>query len=49
MKTEVLELAGLAGFYSKIKSPQAQEAFCFLLGYASCLNGYVVKMMMFEG
>jgi hypothetical protein len=44
MKTEAQELVGLSGFYSRIKSPQAREAFCLLLGYASCLNGYEVKI-----
>jgi hypothetical protein len=44
MKTEEQELVGFSGFYSRIKSPQAQEAFCFLLGYASCLNGHEVKI-----
>jgi hypothetical protein len=44
MKTEDPELEGLAGFYSRIKSPQAQEAFCLLVGYASCLSGYEVKI-----
>jgi hypothetical protein len=44
MKSEAQELAGLSGFYRRINSPQAQEAFYFLLGFASCLNGYEVKI-----
>jgi hypothetical protein len=44
MKSEVQELEGLARYFSRFKSPQAQEAFCLLLGYASCLNGCEVKI-----
>lgn len=44
MKPELQELVGFARFYSRIKSPQTQEAFCLLLGYASCMSGYAVRI-----
>ena len=44
MKSEMQELKGFARFYNRIKSPQTQEAFCLLLGYASCMSRYEVRI-----